>query len=134
MSATDFEPIISNLNSEFVELEDKINSLIKKYDYVEKEIRKTSKHKFQCIKCNLRVDSARELEKHKISSTACQANYECDQCELTYTSEMQLTRHKKKHGKFLCDKCEREPSKRDDFFSLVKISLLVRHNFSVVLG
>ena len=108
MTAKDLEPIFMNLNLEFVDLKDKINSLIKKYDNIEQELTKPKKNKFQCIKCNLKFESTRELEKHKKSSSACQAKFECDQCDLTYTSEMQLNRHKKKHGEFPCEKCDRE--------------------------
>ena len=108
MSVEDFEPIFINLNTEFVDLKEKINSLILKYDNLEKELIEPKRNKFQCIKCNLRFESTRDLEKHKKISLACQASYDCDQCELTYTSEMQLLRHKKKHGKFSCDKCECE--------------------------
>ena len=107
MAAKDFESIFRNLNSEFEDLKVKINLMIQKYDDLEKEIKKP-KQKFQCIKCNLKFENTRELEKQNARSSACQANYDCDQCELSHTSETQLMRHKKKHGKFSCDKCERE--------------------------
>ena len=95
-------------NLEFTDLKEKINSLTKKYDDLEKEVKQQRVYKFQCIKCKEKFGNTKDLEKHKERLLECQANFECDQCELSYNSEMQLRRHVKKHGQFLCEECDRE--------------------------
>ena len=75
---------------------------------MKKELKQQKGQKYQCIKCKEKFDNTKQLQKHKVRSLDCQANYECDQCDLTYTSEMQLLRHVKKHGKFSCEECENE--------------------------
>ena len=108
MSENNIEQVFQTLNSEFMDLKEQINTLIKKYDDLEKDVKEQRKDHFQCNKCKERFSTTKELKKHKQRSVVCQASFECDQCELTYTSENQLSRHKQKHGKFSCKECDRE--------------------------
>ena len=108
MSVIDLEPVFSNLNSEFLDLQTKITSLMKKYEDIEKQIKTEKNAHFQCNKCDMKFVTSKDLQNHKKESEACQANFKCDQCEKRFRSEDQLSVHKSMHGKFKCDKCERE--------------------------
>ena len=82
MSTKDIETVFMTLNLEFTDLKEKINSLTKKYDDLEKEVKQQRVYKFQCIKCKEKFGNTKALER----SLECQANFDCDQCELSYNS------------------------------------------------
>ena len=110
MSFQELEPIFNNLNEEFNQLKDKINILMNKYSELEKQLRINSKANFKCSKCNDYFESMDNFQKHKEKSENCDSSmypYQCEKCELLFTSEKQLSIHQKKHGQFECEKCEK---------------------------
>ena len=108
MSAKDIENLLSNLKTEFVDLKSKTNSLIKKYESLEKQLKKQKKSSFKCSKCDNKFSNVKELQNHKKETSACQGNFECDECEKTFKTEKQLSVHMKKHEKFACEECDSE--------------------------
>ena len=105
MSVKDLEPVFSDLNTEFLDLQTKITSLIKKYEDLENEIKTDKNAHFQCNKCDMKFVTSKELLNHKNKSLECQANFKCDGCEKTFRKEDQMLLHKKMHGKFTCEEC-----------------------------
>ena len=50
------------------------------------------------------------FQKYKEKVENCKSNlypYQCEKCELLFTSEKQLSIHQKKCGQFACEKCEK---------------------------
>ena len=110
MSFQDFEPIFHTLNEEFESLKVQINTLMKKYSNLEKQLKNNCKAKFKCRKCNEYFENVEKFQDHKENSETCDANpypFQCEKCELAYTSEKQLSSHQEKHGRFPCEKCEK---------------------------
>ena len=59
------ETVFMTLNLEFTDLKEKFNSLTKKYDDLEKEVKQQRVYKFLCIKCKEKFGNTKDLEKHK---------------------------------------------------------------------
>ena len=108
MSPKDIENLLLNLNAEFGDLKSKTNSLIKKYEVLEKQLKKQKKSSFRCSKCEKKFGNVKELQTHKKEASECQANFKCDECEKTFKTEKQLSVHQKKHEKFACEECDSE--------------------------
>ena len=63
---------------------------------------------FKCYKCNVKLESIKDLQKHKEENNACQGNYQCEECERFFKKEEQLEAHAKRaHAKFECDDCDK---------------------------
>ena len=110
MSFQEFEPIFNTLNEEFEDLQVKIKTLMNKYSNLEKQLKHNSNAKFKCRKCNEYFENVEKFQDHKENSETCDANpypFQCEKCELAYTSEKQLSSHQEKHGRFPCEKCEK---------------------------
>ena len=110
MSFEEYQQIFENLNEEFNVLKGKINILINKYSDLESKLENNFKARFKCRKCDETFENVRKFERHKEKSTTCYENpfpYQCEMCELEFTSEKQCSTHKEKHGHFKCDKCDK---------------------------
>ena len=108
MSSKDIENLLLNLNAEFGDLKSKTNSLIKKYEVLEKQLKKQKKSSFKCSKCDKKFEKVKELQTHKKEGSECQANFKCDECDKMFKTEKQLSVHLKKHEKFACEECDSE--------------------------
>ena len=110
MSFEEYQQTFKNLNEDFNFLKEKINILINKYSELENKLENDFKARFKCRKCDETFENIRKFEKHKENSTTCDANpypYQCEICELEFTSEKQCSSHKEKHGSFKCEKCDK---------------------------
>ena len=108
MSVKDFEPVFSTLNTEFVDLKSKVDTLINKYKDLEKQLKKQKKFSFKCNQCKKKFESIKELQDHKKEEGSCESNFKCDECGKTFRNKKQLEVHEKKHQKFECDECDCE--------------------------
>ena len=81
-----------------------------KYSDLERKMENNFTAKFECSKCNDTFENVVKFQKHKDKSTTCDANpypYQCEKCELLFTSKKQCSSHEEKHGNFQCDKCDK---------------------------
>ena len=108
MSVKDFEPVFSTLNTEFVDLKSKVETLINKYEDLEKQLKKQKKFKFKCNQCKKKFENIKELQDHRKEEGSCESNFKCDECGKTFRNKKQLEVHEKKHQKFECDECDCE--------------------------
>ena len=122
MSVKDFEPLFSALNTEFVGLTSKLDTLINKYEDLEKQLKKRTKFTFRCNKCNKKFENIKDLQNHRKEESSCETSFKCDECGKTFRNQNQLDLHEKRHEKFECEECEMEYNFE---------SLLEKHNEAV---
>ena len=108
MSMKDFEPVFSTLNTEFIDLKSKVDTLINKYEVLEKQLKKQKKFRFKCNQCKKKFESIKELQDHRKEEGSCESNFKCDECGKTFRNEKQLEVHEKQHQQFECDECDSE--------------------------
>ena len=100
-----------NLKKEFIGLQAMIQNLLNKHGDLEKKyekfIKKQRKNKFKCRNCGDRLESLRELKKHKEEGCSS-SELKCDECDKCFKDEDKLQEHTEKmHVKFDCDECDK---------------------------
>ena len=108
MSVKDFEPLFSTLNTAFLGLTSKIDTLINKYEDLEKQLKKKKKFSFKCNKCNKKFENVKDLQDHRKEESSCETSFKCDECGKTFRNQNQLNVHEKRHEKFECEECGNE--------------------------
>ena len=123
MSIESIEPLIHSLNRAFVELQSKIEGIVKKYEELEKKLEKQNKSSFKCRKCKQEFANLKKLRKHRdAEDEMCTEEFKCEECEKDFKSSNLLELHKRKHETFECEECDR-------VFSVE--GLLEKHVYSV---
>ena len=110
MATKKLEMEFINLKKEFIGLQAMIQNLLNKHGDLEKKyekfIKKQRKNNFKCRNCGDRLESLRELKKHKEEGCSS-SELKCDECDKCFKDEDKLQEHtEKKHVKFDCDECE----------------------------
>ena len=108
MSIESIEPLIQSLNKDFVELKSKLESIVKKYEDLEKKLEKQKKSSFKCRKCKKEFPNLKKLRKHRDAEhEMCSEEFKCEECEKEFKNSNLLELHKRKHEKFECEECDR---------------------------
>ena len=108
MSIKSVEPLIHSLNRAFVELQSKLENIVKKYEELEKKLETQKKSSFKCRKCKKEFPNLKKLQKHKDSEDKkCAEDFKCEECAKDFKSSNLLDLHKRKHEKFECEECDR---------------------------
>ena len=82
MSLESIEPLIHSLNRAFVELQSKIEGIVKKYEELEKKLEKQKKSSFKCRKCKQEFPNLKKLRKHRnAEDEMCTEEFKCEECK-----------------------------------------------------
>ena len=92
MSIENIEPLIQSLNRDFVDLKSKIESIVKKYEDLEKKLEKQKKSSFKCRKCKKEFPNLKKLRKHRDAEhEMCSEEFKCKECEKEFKTVIYLS-------------------------------------------
>ena len=111
MTVKQLEVEFKCLQSLFVDLKDKIDTLVKNYENLEKKYEKSLTNKKKailiCRKCDKNFKNVKDLKSHKHETNSCQGNFQCQECEKSFKLKQELEEHAKIHQNFPCEQCEK---------------------------
>ena len=112
---------LSKLKEEFVEVKRNLETLLKKYEDIEKKC--TRSENFQCDVCDEIFARKSIMLKHKrCHKSVLPGQFDCSECEKTFQEKWKLDAHVKVHEKFACEKCEKKFNSKDIKEKHVKIA------------